>query len=135
MTDLYGIFGEDTYQVGQEDLELLKKLTNRQKKIASLLVTGKSRKQIAIELRVSLQAVHQIILRMRQRYGEKPLNFYQKRERIVEFYRSLVFASLLMHSDYYPEDIYERWLSDTFLKEYTRPPLMLIKKIYKEFGV
>jgi hypothetical protein len=134
MEDLYEIYG-DNHQVTQTDLELLKRLTNRQKKIAQLLATGKTRKQIAFELRVSLQAVHQIVLRMRQRYGEKPLNFYQKRERIVEFYRSLIFAGLLMHPEFYPEDIYENWLTDTFLKEYTRPPLMLIKKIYKEFGI
>ena len=135
MKDPYEVFGDNNHQVTQTDLELLKRLTNMQKKIASLLASGRTRKQISYELRISLQAVHQIILRMRQRYGEKPLNFYQKRERIVEFYRSLVFAGLLMHPNYYPEDMYEAWLNDVFLREYTRPPQMLIKKIYKEFGL
>jgi hypothetical protein len=92
-------------------------------------------KEIARQLRISLQAVHQIVLRMRERFGEKPFNYYQKREDLIEFYRSLVFAGLLMSPNDLPEDMYDRWLKDIFLKEYNRPPLMLIKKIYREFGL
>jgi DNA-binding CsgD family transcriptional regulator len=110
-------------------------LTHRQQTIAQLLALGKTRKEIANQLNVSLQAIHQIVLRMRERFGERPFTYYQKRQQVLEFYRCLVFASLLLNPNDLPEDMYDRWLTDTFLKEYQRAPLMLIKKIYKEIGV
>ena len=47
--------------------QLLMGLTDKQRKIAISLAEGKDRKQIANELFVSEQAVHQIILRLRKR--------------------------------------------------------------------
>ncbi len=46
---------------------ILMSLTDKQRKIAISLFEGKNRKQIANELFVSEQAVHQIILRLRKR--------------------------------------------------------------------
>jgi DNA-binding NarL/FixJ family response regulator len=45
----------------------LSKLTRRQQRVAEKLYEGYNRKETAKDLRVSLQAVHQIILRMRHR--------------------------------------------------------------------
>src|SRR5919205_3171520 len=47
--------------------QILMGLTDKQRKIAISLSEGKSRKQIANDLFVSEQAVHQIILRLRKR--------------------------------------------------------------------
>jgi DNA-binding NarL/FixJ family response regulator len=50
---------------------LLGCLTKRQMKVAQMLTDGYSRKEIALDVNVSLQAVHQIILRMRSRLKKK----------------------------------------------------------------
>jgi len=110
-------------------------LTHRQQTIASLLSDGKSRKEIATELKISLQAIHQIVLRMRERFGERPLNYFQSRKRLLDFYGCLVYAGILQHPEWYPDEMYDNWLTDTFLREYQRAPLMLIRKVYKEIGV
>lgn len=110
-------------------------LTHRQQTIASLLSDGKSRKEIATELKISLQAIHQIVLRMRERFGERPLNYFQSRKRLLDFYGCLVYAGILQHPEWYPDEMYDNWLTDTFLREYQRAPLMLIRKVYKEIGI
>lgn len=46
-------------------------LTKRQRTVAMLLAEGYSRRDAAIKLEVSLQAVHQIVLRMRSRLRTK----------------------------------------------------------------
>lgn len=46
-------------------------LTKRQRAVASLLTDGYSRRDAAQKLEVSLQAVHQIVLRMRSRLKTK----------------------------------------------------------------
>lgn len=66
---------------GQEELEgysrftkryYLNFLTERQKQVVYCLAElGMSRKETALHLMISLQAVHQIILRMRERLKEK----------------------------------------------------------------
>lgn len=47
--------------------QLLRSLTSRQQEVVLMLVDGFQRKEVAIELHVSLQAIHQIILRIRKR--------------------------------------------------------------------
>ena len=46
-------------------------LTKRQRSVASLLADGYTRRETAEKLDVSLQAIHQIVLRMRSRLKEK----------------------------------------------------------------
>lgn len=46
-------------------------LTKRQRTVASLLADGYTRRETAQKLEVSLQAVHQIVLRMRNRLRTK----------------------------------------------------------------
>ncbi len=46
-------------------------LTKRQRSVATLLADGYTRRETAGKLDVSLQAIHQIILRMRNRLREK----------------------------------------------------------------
>jgi DNA-binding NarL/FixJ family response regulator len=50
---------------------LLGCLTRRQRSVAKLLHDGYSRRETAQQLNVSLQAVHQIVIRMRQRLRRK----------------------------------------------------------------
>jgi DNA-binding NarL/FixJ family response regulator len=47
--------------------DMLKCLTNRQREVVNLLAEGLSRKEIAEERGVVLQAVHQIVIRIRGR--------------------------------------------------------------------
>lgn len=47
------------------------KLTNRQKAVAQNLIEGYSRKETAARLNVSLQAIHQIVIRMRNRLSDR----------------------------------------------------------------
>jgi DNA-binding NarL/FixJ family response regulator len=56
--EAYGHFGE---------LSIISTLTNRQRKVVNLLAQGFSRKEIARELGISLQAIHQIVPRIRKR--------------------------------------------------------------------
>lgn len=58
---IYGRFGE---------LALISCLTNRQRQVVNLLSQGYSRKEVAIKLDISLQAVHQIVPRIRERVKE-----------------------------------------------------------------
>ncbi len=46
---------------------LLRCFTRRQRQVASFLEDGYSRRDTAKELKVSIQAIHQIVLRMRKR--------------------------------------------------------------------
>ncbi len=46
-------------------------LTKRQRSVARLLTDGYSRRETAQQLNVSLQAIHQIVLRMRHRIRRK----------------------------------------------------------------
>lgn len=46
---------------------LISCLTNRQRKVAAFLTDGFTRKETAKQLGVCLQAIHQIVLRMRKR--------------------------------------------------------------------
>lgn len=56
--EMYSRFGE---------LSLISRLTNKQRKVVDLLSKGYKRKEIARELGVSLQAIHQIVPRIRKR--------------------------------------------------------------------
>ncbi len=68
--------GRETEQYyGQEQKAyLLACLTRRQQRIAVLLTDGFTRREIAGQLRVSVQAIHQIVLRIRKRLREKGTN-------------------------------------------------------------
>lgn len=50
---------------------ILSVLTNRQRQVISLLSEGRSRKETAETRGVSLQSVHQIVLRIRKRVKDK----------------------------------------------------------------
>jgi DNA-directed RNA polymerase specialized sigma24 family protein len=55
---------------GQSEF-LLKNLTRRQRQVIDCIIEGYSRRETAAKLGISLQAVHQIIPRMRQRLQKK----------------------------------------------------------------
>lgn len=57
---------EDMQSRIQRDF-LMNILTSRQRKVTLLLLDGYSRKDTAAELNVCLQAIHQIVLRIRKR--------------------------------------------------------------------
>ena len=63
--------GEDIASAELQKEQLIRSLTNRQQLVVQLLVDGFARKEIAGELKVSLQAIHQIILRIRKRITSK----------------------------------------------------------------
>lgn len=50
---------------------LLAMLTARQRQVALCLDEGMARREVAIHLMVSLQAIHQIVLRVRKRLKER----------------------------------------------------------------
>ncbi len=81
------MFGDEGIQMaksaGEYDKEyFLNLLTKRQKAVAELLFNGYDRVRIATSLGVSVQAVHQIVPRIRKRLNEKagiPLKGWKRR--------------------------------------------------------
>jgi DNA-binding NarL/FixJ family response regulator len=75
LTDLqssgYELGDNDTYEEEMYsrfgELSLISRLTNKQRKVVDLLSKGYKRKEIAKTLGVSLQAIHQIVPRIRKR--------------------------------------------------------------------
>jgi DNA-binding NarL/FixJ family response regulator len=70
------LFGDNGFEMensyGQNQKEwLLSKLTKRQRAVAELLFDGWERKDVAQKLGVCLQAIHQIVPRIRKRLKAK----------------------------------------------------------------
>ncbi len=62
--------GERSLSETQDRDHTLGRLTGRQREVAALLADGYTRRETAERLSVCLQAVHQIVLRMRKRLNQ-----------------------------------------------------------------
>lgn len=62
-----GGVGERSLTEEQERDDTLHHLTKRQREVAQILADGYTRREVADRLGICLQAVHQIVLRMRKR--------------------------------------------------------------------
>lgn len=60
-------FQAENSESAVQNLWILDRLTKRQRQVVTLLADGYKRREIAQELQVSLQSVHQIVLRIRER--------------------------------------------------------------------
>ena len=113
--------------------ELLTVLTNRQKQVAELLEEGYSRKEVAVQLHVCVQAIHQIVLRIRKRlYDKAGVNKkHLAPRRLTEDTKNLIFMFILTNPSISVSIIYEVWDRHPLLKEYDKPTLQSLKRYIK----
>lgn len=64
-------FASNNYVSTLATKDLIKVLTKKQQMVLSELMQGKSRKDIALKIMVSEQALHQIVIRIRKRLHDK----------------------------------------------------------------
>lgn len=69
--------GERALTEQEEKNDALRRLTKRQREVAESLAEGYSRRETALRLGICLQAVHQIVLRMRKRLHQPTYDLYQ----------------------------------------------------------
>jgi len=114
---------------------ILSKLTNKQRKVASYLNDGYKRKEVAKKLGVCIQAVHQIVLRIRKRLQiKKAIDydkfFISKRERLL---KNLTYFYCLSSNCFEAEKIFITWEVHPVLKDYECPGIELISAWVQEF--
>ena len=107
-------------------------LTRRQRSVATLLIEGYTRRETAEKLEVSLQAVHQIVLRMRQRLEIKGRNLKIKKGE-YQLLKNLVYVYFLANPNKDAEEIFKNWYKHSVLTDYDRPEISLLKSWVTEF--
>lgn len=128
---------EDEFTEKSQENYYLSVLTNRQKSVANLLNYGHSRKEIAKELNVCLQAIHQIVLRIRKRLRDRTNIAYQtkrSKNQETEDTRNLLFMFYLTVPNARAEQIHRVWEIHNIFREYDKPTLKQIKQWLKEFN-
>lgn len=106
---------------------LLSLLTRRQKRVALLLDDGYSRKEVALKLEICVQAVHQIVIRIRKRLkGQVGGRDLQDNSRELILILSLTYPGLKS------ESIYRWWYHHPALKDYPRPNIKKIRRYIDE---
>lgn len=113
--------------------EILTVLTNRQKQVADLLEQGYTRKEIATQLLVCTQAIHQIVLRIRKRLSERAGvdSFHTRSRRLTEDTKNLLFMFILTNPNLPANIIYEVWTKHPLLKDYDKPSYQALKRYLK----
>jgi DNA-binding CsgD family transcriptional regulator len=106
---------------------LLSLLTKRQKRVALLLDDGYSRKEVASRLHICVQAVHQIVLRIRKRLSGKA----DGRD-LIDLSRELILILNLAYPGLKAESVFRWWYKHPALKDYHRPPIKYIRKVMNE---
>lgn len=106
---------------------LLSLLTRRQKRVALLLDDGYSRREVAIRLHICVQAVHQIVLRIRKRLSGK----VGSRD-LQDYSRELILILNFAYPGLKAEAVYRWWYQHPALKDYQRPSIDRIRKVMKE---
>lgn len=131
---------EDEYTEQSQQDFYLSVLTNRQQTVAKLLNEGHSRKEIAHTLNVCLQAIHQIVLRIRKRLKEKTdIEYTPKRSKTVEDEetKNILFMFYLTNPSIPAERLHQVWEVHTVLRDYNKPTLnklrLWLEEIRKEF--
>lgn len=110
-------------------------LSPKQKKVAELIEKGLDRRMIANELQVCLQAVHQIIGRMRERilsakFNEQKYGTMRKRELIrglIYFYFLTIRPERISY-----ETLISRWNTHTCLRDYKLLDEQTMRRLYKD---
>jgi hypothetical protein len=108
---------------------ILSILTKRQKAVARLLDDGYSRKEIAGDLHVCVQAVHQIVIRIRKRLKEKVNVSTYPDPQLNDYSRELILILMITYPGLKSESIFKWWHFHPALKDYPRPSITQIKKI------
>jgi DNA-binding CsgD family transcriptional regulator len=106
---------------------LLSLLTKRQRRVALLLDDGYSRKEVAQRLHICVQAVHQIVIRIRKRLSGKVGG-----RDLIDVSRELILILNLAYPGLKSESIYRWWYQHPALKDYRRPSIKYIKKVMNE---
>lgn len=109
---------------------LISLLTKRQQEVATLLNDGYSRREVAKELDVCLQAIHQIVLRIRKRLKNRADVGDYSSDR-YDYSEQLVYILNLLYPDLPPGAIYVNWHKHPVLKDYRRPDIKTIAKYLK----
>lgn len=110
-------------------------LSPKQKKVAELIEKGFDRRMIANELNVCLQAIHQIIGRMRERilaaqFNEQRFGTLRKRELIrglIYFYFLTIRPERISY-----ETLIARWNTHTCLRDYKLLDDQTMRRLYKD---
>lgn len=119
---------EDEENLGKiQSKYLLSLLTRRQKRVALLLDEGYSRKEVAQRLHICLQAVHQIVIRIRKR-----LNGKIDRKDLQDNSRELILILSYAYPGLKAEAIFRWWYHHPALKDYQRPNINRIRKVINE---
>ena len=113
---------------------LLSVLTNRQRTVADLLDKGYTRQEIALELVVCIQAIHQIVLRIRKRLEERADVIYDTKRgkhsgKIDDNTEQVLLLLLITEPGLTSELIYGKWEKHIVLREYPRPSYKRIKEL------
>lgn len=124
----------DLDRLDGENLEqfYLSKLTKRQRYIAVQLSAGYSRKDVAKELGISLQAIHQIVLRMQKRLRSNfnLKNSDEKQEEIL--YKNLIWIMVTIAPNLSYQNLLDLWESHPVLKDYKKPIDERLQRWFKE---
>jgi hypothetical protein len=120
--------GDGGRTVEQANGDLQKKyvlgfLTKRQQKVAILLEETKDRKEVSNRLGIGLQAVHQIVLRMRKRMRKRiPVSqtTASMKQNFI-FMENLIFLYLITNPSVPIMTIFQDWYKNKVLSEYNRP--------------
>ncbi len=132
-----GIFTPDkNYEGDLQADQLLQVLTKRQRTVASLLNEGKTRKEISDELQVCIQAIHQIVLRIRKRLNQRGRVAYkparQKPKKLDDTTKTLIYILRLSQPNLTSEAVYNNWYKHPVLKDYDKPKFEQIQKAFTE---
>lgn len=106
---------------------ILSLLTRRQRRVAMLLDDGYSRKEVAKRLKICVQAVHQIVLRIRKRLDGKI-----DRRDLQDHSRELILILNLAYPGLTAEAVFRWWYHHPALKDYPRPTINYIRKVMNE---
>jgi hypothetical protein len=126
---------KNLYEGPLQNDAILSKLTKRQREIIIKLNDGYKRKEVAHDFGICIQAVHQIVLRIRKRLQTKKAIDYDgifitKRELLL---KNLTYFYCITSRVFDAQAIFNRWDSHAVLNDYEKPDISLLKKWINEF--
>ena len=125
-------FADDSADHNNPDY-LFTVLTNRQRQVAKLLDDGYTRKEIANDLQVCVQAIHQIVLRIRKRINDKAGvdTKHLTPRRLTEDTKNLIFMFMLTNPNLSVKLMHDIWDIHPLLKDYDKPSYQALKRYVK----
>lgn len=117
---------------------ILNVLTRRQRQVIQCILEGYTRRETAKKLGISLQAVHQIIPRMRLRLQKEQFSFQgmaaKQQPDTYEESKNIVFFFSLITPGIDAAKLYNLWVEHAALRDYERPEYQLLVVWLDEFS-